>query len=102
MDDPFTASRLADVYRRLGKIDEAIGVIKPYADEDADAAYALGEIYLSQSEYSLAVEAYTNAVGLRPGIADADCKLLACLILSGQEVDESRRSLEQILKDCRR
>lgn len=102
MEDPFTASRLADIYRRLGKIDEAIAVIKPYADEDADAAYTLGETYLSQSEYRLAAEAYAKAVDLRPGIADADCKLLACLILSGQEVDESRRSLEQILKDCRR
>jgi len=102
MDDPFTASRLADVYRRLGKIDEAIGVIEPYADENADAAYALGEIYLSQSEYRLAAEAYTKAVDLRPGIADADCKLLACLILSGKEVDESNRSFEQILRDCRK
>lgn len=100
--NPLTASELADVHFKMNNSTEAISVLEPYSKTNADAAYILGEIYLSKGEYRLAAEAYAKSVELRPGLKDAQCKLVACLILSGQEKDTKNRSLEQILKDCRR
>jgi len=99
---PLTAVKLAEVQDKLGKKGEAKKTLSLIASDDADAAYTLAEMYFTSSEFSLAKKYYEIAIDIRPGINDAECKLLACLIILGEERDSQRRPLEKLLDDCRK
>jgi tetratricopeptide (TPR) repeat protein len=95
----YTNYRLGNLYRELGKYDEAIEVLKR-APRYAYARLVLGKIYLEQEEFESALEEFRQAVQLNSHLSEAWVNIAWTILqmedptLMKEALSAARRSLQ--------
>ena len=72
--DPQSYLRVAEIYRRTGKFDQAMDALKKaqtYVQDSLELPYNMALIYQAQGRHDFAIDDFTSAIGLNPSAPEA-------------------------------
>ena len=90
-------NNLAAVYKKQGRVSDALAVYESMMDKSAEAYHNLGLIYAEQGKFGLAKKAYQDAVATDPDMTIALFSLAGVEMLSN-EIENASRHYELFLE----